>query len=115
MEKSKNLHDQLKELKSEIEVLKVEDKQSLLDVLHEQNVNRGENKYSTLGKVWSSDQLLDRWKLWSVVQSTEKYYVMIERLSTGKLWSQSELLDVFNWILHLKSFLFSFLLHLALG
>lgn len=51
MEKSKNLHDQLKELKSEIEVLKVEDKQSLLDVLHEQNVNRGENKYSTLGKV----------------------------------------------------------------
>lgn len=51
MEKSKNLHDQLKELKSEIEVLKVEDKQSLFDVLHEQNVNRGENKYSTLGKV----------------------------------------------------------------
>lgn len=51
MEKSKNLQEQLKELKSEIEVLKVEDKQSRLDMLHEENISRGENKYSTLGKV----------------------------------------------------------------
>lgn len=51
MEKSKNLQEQLKELKSEIEVLKVEDKQSRLDILHEENISRGENKYSTLGKV----------------------------------------------------------------
>ena len=51
MEKSKHLQDQLKELKSEIEVLKVEEKQTLLDRLHDENVARGENKYSTLRKV----------------------------------------------------------------
>ena len=51
LEKSKHLHKQLKDLKSEIEVLKVEEKQSNLDSLHEMNAIKGENKYSTLGKV----------------------------------------------------------------
>ena len=51
LEKSKHLQEQLKELKSEIEVLKVEEKQSHLDSIHEESVQRGDNKYSTLGKV----------------------------------------------------------------
>lgn len=51
LEKSKHLQEQLKELKSEIEVLKVEEKQTQLDRLHEENVERGENKYSTLRKI----------------------------------------------------------------
>ena len=52
MEKSKNLQEQLKELKSEIEVLKVEDKTSELDKLHEEIVQQGNaTKYQTLNKV----------------------------------------------------------------
>ena len=51
MEKSKHLHKQLQELKSEIEVLKVEDKTTDLDKLHEENVKRGDNKYQTLQKI----------------------------------------------------------------
>ncbi|XP_050446738.1 merlin isoform X4 [Cataglyphis hispanica] len=52
-EKSKNLQEQLRELRSEIEVLKVGEKQSELDQLHEEQVRLGENKYSTLKKVKS--------------------------------------------------------------
>ncbi|XP_063216605.1 merlin isoform X2 [Bacillus rossius redtenbacheri] len=51
LEKSKHLQDQLRELRSEIEVLKVGEKQSELDQLHDQQVRLGENKYSTLRKV----------------------------------------------------------------
>ncbi|KAK2169142.1 hypothetical protein LSH36_12g20002 [Paralvinella palmiformis] len=51
LEKSKTLQEQLKELKSEIEVLKVEEKQTHLDRLHEENVQRGDNKYQTLRKI----------------------------------------------------------------
>lgn len=51
LEKSKTLQEQLKELKSEIEVLKVEEKQTHLDRLHEENVQRGDTKYQTLRKV----------------------------------------------------------------
>ena len=51
MEKSKNLQEQLKDLKTEIEVLKVEEKQTDLDRLHEESIQRGETKYSTLRKV----------------------------------------------------------------
>ena len=54
MEKSKHLQDRLQELKSEIEVLKVEEKQTHLDRLHEENVQQGNNKYSTLKKVRST-------------------------------------------------------------
>ena len=53
IEKSKCLQEQLKELKSEIEVLKVEDTQTPFDEIHEDSVRRGENlnKYTTLNKV----------------------------------------------------------------
>ncbi len=51
MQKSKHLHDQLKELKSEIEVLKVEDKQTDLDRLHEEKAHNGESKFTTLRKI----------------------------------------------------------------
>lgn len=51
MEKSKHLQEQLKELKSEIEVLKVEEKETDLDRLHESSIQRGDSKYSTLRQV----------------------------------------------------------------
>lgn len=51
LEKSKNLQEQLKELKNEIEVLKVEEKQTPMDKIHEENLLLGENKYSTLRRV----------------------------------------------------------------
>ncbi|ESO97541.1 hypothetical protein LOTGIDRAFT_103995 [Lottia gigantea] len=54
MEKSQHLQEQLKGLKSEIEVLKVEDKQTDFDRLHEESIERGENKYSTLSKITAS-------------------------------------------------------------
>ncbi|KAL4223787.1 Merlin [Mactra antiquata] len=47
-EKSKCLQEHLRELKSEIEVLKKEDTNNMLDRLHDESVLRGENKYSTL-------------------------------------------------------------------
>jgi merlin protein len=53
-EKSRNLREHLKEIRSEIEVLKVEEKQSQMDSIHEQNLLRGTNKYATLGKAKSS-------------------------------------------------------------
>lgn len=51
LEKSKHLQEQLRELRSEIEVLKVDEKSSELDALHDEQVRLGENKYSTLRKV----------------------------------------------------------------
>lgn len=50
LEKSKHLQHQLQELRSEIAVLKVGDKQTELDQLHEEQVKLGETKYSTLKK-----------------------------------------------------------------
>ncbi|XP_025831027.1 merlin [Agrilus planipennis] len=50
LEKSKHLQNQLRELRSEIAVLKVGDRQSELDQLHDEQVKLGENKYSTLKK-----------------------------------------------------------------
>ncbi|XP_063988694.1 merlin isoform X1 [Diachasmimorpha longicaudata] len=52
-EKSKHLQEQLRELRSEIEVMKVGEKQCELDQLHDEQVRMGENKYSTLKKVKS--------------------------------------------------------------
>lgn len=52
-EKSKHLQEQLRELRTEIEVLKVGEKQCELDQLHEEQVRHGEDKYSTLKKVRS--------------------------------------------------------------
>jgi len=51
LEKSKNLQEQLKELKTEIRGFKLEEKEDSLDVLHQEQVQSGENKYSTLRKV----------------------------------------------------------------
>ncbi|KAJ8942498.1 hypothetical protein NQ314_010050 [Rhamnusium bicolor] len=50
LEKSKHLQNQLRELRSEIAVLKVGDKQTDYDQLHDEQVKLGENKYSTLKK-----------------------------------------------------------------
>ena len=58
LSKSKTLQDQLKDLKSEIEVLKVEDKTAGFDRFHDESIQRGDSKYSTLLKVMSSDLLL---------------------------------------------------------
>lgn len=51
LEKSKHLQDQLRDLRSEIEVLKVGEKQSEFDIIHDEQVRMGENKYSTLKRV----------------------------------------------------------------
>lgn len=51
LEKSKHLQNQLRELRCEIEVLKVGEKQSQMDALHQEQLRLGENKYSTLRKV----------------------------------------------------------------
>lgn len=53
LEKSRHLHNQLRDLKSEIQILKVEDRMTPLDRLYEENSNRGETKYSTLRKTKS--------------------------------------------------------------
>jgi len=53
LEKSKYLQEQLLDLKSEIEGLKLEEKQTDYDLLHQEQVFSGENKYSTLRKVSS--------------------------------------------------------------
>ena len=51
--KSRNLQEQLKDLKSEIEVLKVENKLTSLDRIYEDNVIHGMTKYSTLKRTKS--------------------------------------------------------------
>ncbi|PRD21706.1 UNVERIFIED_CONTAM: Merlin [Trichonephila clavipes] len=53
LEKSKHLQEQLLELKTEIEGLKVEDNITSLDHIYEDNADRGENKYSTLRRTKS--------------------------------------------------------------
>ncbi|XP_077996323.1 merlin-like [Glandiceps talaboti] len=53
MEKSKHLQEQLNELKTEIEVMKIEEKQTHFDLLHDDMVQRGDTKYSTLKKIKS--------------------------------------------------------------
>jgi hypothetical protein len=51
MEKSKHLQDQLRELKTEIDILKVEENDTEFDRLHEDGIQRGDSKYSTLRQV----------------------------------------------------------------
>ncbi|KAI1292059.1 Merlin [Halotydeus destructor] len=53
IEKSRHLHNQLRDLKSEIQVMKVEEKLSPMDRIYENNMIRGETKYSTLKKTKS--------------------------------------------------------------
>ncbi|RWS09439.1 merlin-like isoform X2 [Dinothrombium tinctorium] len=53
LEKSRNLQEQLRDLKCEIQVLKVEERLTPMDRIHEENVSRGDNKYSTLKRTKS--------------------------------------------------------------
>ncbi|XP_065889680.1 merlin-like isoform X2 [Dysidea avara] len=52
-QKSQYLAEQLTMLKSQMEVLKVEDQMTRDDILHEENLKKGQNKYSTLRKIKS--------------------------------------------------------------
>ncbi|XP_022093213.1 merlin-like [Acanthaster planci] len=53
LEKSRHLQLQLNELKSEIEVMKVEEKETELDRIHNDLIDRGETKYITLFRIKS--------------------------------------------------------------
>uniref|UniRef100_A0A3B3HZJ5 Merlin n=1 Tax=Oryzias latipes TaxID=8090 RepID=A0A3B3HZJ5_ORYLA len=52
MEKSKHLQEQLNELKTEIESLKMKERESPLDIIHNQNTEQGTSKHSNFKKVW---------------------------------------------------------------
>ena len=51
MEKSKHLRSDLEELKNNIEVFQVGEKQTAEDVIHEEMLRKGETKHTTLKKV----------------------------------------------------------------
>lgn len=51
MEKSKHLQEQLNELKTEIESLKLKERETHLDILHNENTERGTSKQSNFKKV----------------------------------------------------------------
>lgn len=51
MEKSKHLQEQLNELKTEIESLKMKERETPLDIIHNQNTEQGTSKHSNLKKV----------------------------------------------------------------
>ncbi|KAG7318182.1 hypothetical protein KOW79_017937 [Hemibagrus wyckioides] len=51
MEKSKHLQEQLNELKTEIESLKLKERESHLDILHNENTERGMSKQSNFKKL----------------------------------------------------------------
>ncbi|XP_037933020.1 moesin/ezrin/radixin homolog 2 [Teleopsis dalmanni] len=53
LKKTKQMQNQLQTLRSEIELLKIEENQSNLDVLSEAQIKAGETKYSTLKKLKS--------------------------------------------------------------
>ncbi|XP_009328132.1 PREDICTED: merlin isoform X2 [Pygoscelis adeliae] len=50
MEKSKHLQEQLNELKTEIEALKLKERETALDILHNENASRGNSKHNTIKK-----------------------------------------------------------------
>ncbi|XP_069475378.1 merlin isoform X2 [Ambystoma mexicanum] len=50
MEKSKHLQEQLNELKTEIESLKLKERESVLDILHNESADRGGSKQNTFKK-----------------------------------------------------------------
>lgn len=56
MEKSKHLQEQLNELKTEIEALKLKERETALDILHNENSDRGgtSSKHNTIKKVSES-------------------------------------------------------------
>ncbi|KAF3839412.1 hypothetical protein F7725_018129 [Dissostichus mawsoni] len=51
MEKSKHLQEQLNELKTEIESLKMKERETPLDIIHNQNTEQGTSKHSNFKKV----------------------------------------------------------------
>lgn len=51
MEKSKHLQEQLNELKTEIESLKLKERETHLDILHNENMERGTSKQSNFKKL----------------------------------------------------------------
>ncbi|XP_041095976.1 merlin isoform X1 [Polyodon spathula] len=51
MQKSKNLQEQLNELKTEIESLKLKERETPLDILHNENADKGTSKQSTIKKL----------------------------------------------------------------
>jgi hypothetical protein len=53
MEKSKHLQEQLNELKTEIEALKLKERETALDILHNESSDRGGtgSKHNTIKKV----------------------------------------------------------------
>lgn len=51
LEKSKHLQEQLNELKTEIESLKLKERETHLDILHNENTERGTSKQSNFKKV----------------------------------------------------------------
>ncbi|XP_030898356.1 merlin isoform X6 [Pezoporus wallicus] len=51
MEKSKHLQEQLNELKTEIEALKLKERETALDILHNENASRGNSKHNTIKKL----------------------------------------------------------------
>lgn len=55
MEKSKHLQEQLNELKTEIEALKLKERETALDILHNENSDRSgtSSKHNTIKKVLS--------------------------------------------------------------
>lgn len=50
MEKSKHLQEQLNELKTEIESLKLKERETPLDIIHNQNTEQGTSKHSNFKK-----------------------------------------------------------------
>lgn len=53
MEKSKQVQNQLRTLRSEIELLKIEENECALDIINAEQIRAGETKYSTLNKLKS--------------------------------------------------------------
>lgn len=58
MEKSKHLQEQLNELKTEIESLKLKERETPLDIIHNQNTEQGTSKHSNFKKVGNSVMVL---------------------------------------------------------
>uniref|UniRef100_A0A803TPT2 NF2, moesin-ezrin-radixin like (MERLIN) tumor suppressor n=1 Tax=Anolis carolinensis TaxID=28377 RepID=A0A803TPT2_ANOCA len=50
MEKSKHLQEQLNELKTEIEALKLKERETAMDILHNESNDRGNSKHNTIKK-----------------------------------------------------------------
>lgn len=57
MEKSKHLQEQLNELKTEIESLKLKERETPLDIIHNQNAEQGTSKHSNFKKVTSASHV----------------------------------------------------------